>query len=137
MSKTSYYFIMSALVTILYFSSSRTLYKDDCGVVYISNKVTSFQSDAILVLPYTRNCKVHHSSSINTSYFPDALVNRLNSSLAHTAEPFLRSRQLCSYSRTSQNFMNPESSLPCSLEPFTGPYPERDRSNPYHPILSL
>jgi hypothetical protein len=32
----------------------------------------------------------------------------------------LRSRQLCSYSRTSQHFMEPEGSLPCSQ----GPYPE-------------
>jgi hypothetical protein len=29
----------------------------------------------------------------------------------------LRSRQLCSYSRTSQHFMQPEGSLPCSLVP--------------------
>jgi hypothetical protein len=32
----------------------------------------------------------------------------------HWAEPFLRSCQLCSYSRTSQHFMDPGSSLPCS-----------------------
>jgi hypothetical protein len=57
--------------------------------------------------------------------------------LTHGAEPFLRSRQLCSYSRTSQNFMEPEGSLPCSQEPSTGPYPESDQSNPYHTILSL
>jgi hypothetical protein len=47
------------------------------------------------------------------------------------------SRQLCSYSRTSQQFIEPEGSLPCSQEPSTGPYPESDRSNPYHPILPL
>jgi hypothetical protein len=56
--------------------------------------------------------------------------------LTHGAEPFLRSRQLCIYSRTSQHFMEPENSLPCTQEPSTGPYPQPDRSNPYHPILS-
>jgi hypothetical protein len=56
-------------------------------------------------------------------------------SLTHGAEPFLRSRQLCSYSRTSQH--GTEGSLPCSQEPFTDPYPEPDQSNPYYPILSI
>jgi hypothetical protein len=41
-------------------------------------------------------------------------------------KPLLRSRQLCSYSRTSQNFMEPEVSLPPLQEPSTGPYPEPD-----------
>jgi hypothetical protein len=46
----------------------------------------------------------------------------------------LRSCQLCSYSGTSQHFMEPESSLPCSQEPSTRPYPEPDRSSiPSHP----
>jgi hypothetical protein len=39
--------------------------------------------------------------------------------------------------RTSQDFMEPEGSLPYSQEPSTGPYPEPDQSNPYHPILFL
>ncbi|PNF27333.1 hypothetical protein B7P43_G02766, partial [Cryptotermes secundus] len=43
-------------------------------------------------------------------------------SLTHGAEPFLRRRTLCSYSRTSQHFMEPEGSLPCSREPSTGHY---------------
>jgi hypothetical protein len=34
----------------------------------------------------------------------------------------LWSRQLCSYSRTSQHFMEPEGSLPYPQEPSTGPY---------------
>jgi hypothetical protein len=44
--------------------------------------------------------------------------------LTHGAEPFLRSLQLCSYSRISQHFVEPEGSLPRSQEPTTGPYPE-------------
>jgi hypothetical protein len=33
--------------------------------------------------------------------------------------------------------MEPEGSLPYSQKPCTGPYPETDQSNPYHPVLSL
>jgi hypothetical protein len=67
-----------------------------------------------------------------------ALVFRTHTrSLTHGAELFLRSRQLYSYSRTSQHFMEPGGSLPCSQEPTAGPYPEPDQSNPYHSILSL
>jgi hypothetical protein len=54
----------------------------------------------------------------------------------HGAETFLRSRQLCSYSRTSRHFMEPRGSLPCSKEPATGPYPVPDQSSAYHLILS-
>jgi hypothetical protein len=50
---------------------------------------------------------------------------------------FLRSCQLCSYLRTSQYSMEQGDSLPRSQEPFTGLYPQPDRSNPYHPILPL
>jgi hypothetical protein len=65
-------------------------------------------------------------------------INRYMSiSRTHGAEPFLRSRQLCSYSRTSQHFMEPEGSLPCSQKPYTGPYPQQNQSDLYHPILSL
>jgi hypothetical protein len=53
------------------------------------------------------------------------------------AEPFMRSRQLCSSSRASQHFVEPEGSLPSSQHFSTGPYPEPDKSNPYYPILSL
>jgi hypothetical protein len=60
---------------------------------------------------------------------------RTEESLTRGAEPFLRSCQLCSYSRTFQHFMEPEGSLPCSQEPPTGPYTQPDQSNPYHTIL--
>jgi hypothetical protein len=50
--------------------------------------------------------------------------------LTYGAEPSLRSCRLCSHSRTSQSFMEPEGSS-------THPYPEPDRSNPYYPILYL
>jgi hypothetical protein len=57
--------------------------------------------------------------------------------LTHGAEPFLRSRQLCTHSRFSQHFMEPEGSIPCSQQPSTGPYPEPYHFNPHHPSLSL
>jgi hypothetical protein len=63
-----------------------------------------------------------------------AVANELTNSME--IKPFVRSHQLYSYSKISQHFMEPESSLPCSEEPSTGPYPEPDKSNPYHPILS-
>jgi hypothetical protein len=75
------------------------------------------------------------SATTNSSFF--FLLRIITYLFTYGAEPFLRSRQLCSYSRTSQNFMEPESSLSYSQEPSTGPYPEPDRSSPYHPILSL
>jgi hypothetical protein len=57
-------------------------------------------------------------------------------SLTHGAEPFLGSRQLCSYSRTYQQFMKTQGSLPCSQEPSTGPYLQSDQSNPKNPSRS-
>jgi hypothetical protein len=54
----------------------------------------------------------------------------------HGAEPFLRNRQLCSYSRTSQQFMEPEGSIQCSQESFIFPYPELERSNREQPTRS-
>jgi hypothetical protein len=57
--------------------------------------------------------------------------------LTYGAEPFLRSCQLCSPSRTPQHFMEPEGSISCSQEPSTGPYPEPYPSNPLYPIISL
>jgi hypothetical protein len=40
----------------------------------------------------------------------------LTHSLTHGAEAFLRSCQLCNYSRNTQYFMEPEGSLPCSQD---------------------
>jgi hypothetical protein len=39
--------------------------------------------------------------------------------------------------RISQHFIETEDLLPCSKEPYTGPYPEPDRSRLYHPSLSF
>jgi hypothetical protein len=39
--------------------------------------------------------------------------------------------------RTSQHFMETEGSLPCSQEPFAGPYPQPEQSIKYHTTLSL
>jgi hypothetical protein len=44
---------------------------------------------------------------------------------------------LFSYSRISQHFMAPKASSPCSQQPSTGPYPEPDEYNPYHPIRTI
>jgi hypothetical protein len=51
----------------------------------------------------------------------------------HGAEPFLRSRQICSYLRASQNFTETEGLLPRSQDPYRQP----NRSSPYHFILSI
>jgi hypothetical protein len=51
----------------------------------------------------------------------------------HGGEPFLKSRQLWTYSRTSQHFKEPESSSLCSQEPSTGPYPGPDQCSRHYP----
>jgi hypothetical protein len=43
---------------------------------------------------------------------------------------------LCSPSRTTQHFIEPEGSTPCSQEPSTGPCPKPYQSNPHYHILS-
>jgi hypothetical protein len=39
--------------------------------------------------------------------------------------------------KISQNFIEPEDSLPYSQAPVTGPYPEPDKSSPHHPNIFL
>jgi hypothetical protein len=56
-------------------------------------------------------------------------TNRLTNEPNGT-ESFLRSHQ-------SQHFMEPESLLPCSQDPATGPYPEPAQSRTYHLMLFL
>jgi hypothetical protein len=64
---------------------------------------------------------INVSLNVNGQYF---FLPNLTYLLTHGAEAFLRSRQLCSHSRISQRFMEPEGSLPPSQEPSIGPYPE-------------
>jgi hypothetical protein len=53
-------------------------------------------------------------------------TGKLTYLITYGAEPFLRSRQFCSPSRTSQHFMEPEGSVPCSQDPY--------QSTPSHSI---
>jgi hypothetical protein len=53
------------------------------------------------------------------------------------AEHHSRGHKLGSHSVDSQNFMEPESSLPSSQQPSTCTYPEPDQSSPQRSILSL
>jgi hypothetical protein len=54
--------------------------------------------------------------------------------LIYGAEPFLRICQLCSYSRISQHFKEPEGLLPCSQSPPLVPI--LSHINPVHTIPS-
>jgi hypothetical protein len=55
----------------------------------------------------------------------------------HGAEPFSTRRQLCSYSRNSQYFVELEGLLSRSQEPSPVPNPKPQQSRPHHLILSL
>jgi hypothetical protein len=48
------------------------------------------------------------------------------------AEHYLRDRQLCSHSTTSQHFMEPKGSLSLSQQLSTCPYPEADQVPSFH-----
>jgi hypothetical protein len=77
-------------------------------------------------------CVAPHGFACRPPNVNSEVFSKCSPHSTHGAEPFSRSRQLCSYSRTSQRFMEPESPLPCSQEPSAGPYPEPDQSNPSH-----
>jgi hypothetical protein len=91
-----------------------------CGAIYLSLRLLDTTLFALLTYMCHISCARFHFHS-----------------LTHGAEPFLRSRQLCSHSRIFQHSMEPEGSLPYSQEPSTGLYPEPYQSNPYQSILSL
>jgi hypothetical protein len=74
------------------------------------------------------------STGINSAFGKTRFILMMWS-LTHGAEPFVRSRKLCSYSKTSQHFMEPEGSLPCPQEPSTDLYLQPDRSSSYHSMV--
>jgi hypothetical protein len=84
--------------------------------------------------PHYLSARIYNVSLL--SNLRNDTINSIKTTLTHSlmAEPFLRSHQFCSYSRTSQHYMEPEVSLPCSQQPSTGPYSKPDQSNPSHPI---
>jgi hypothetical protein len=81
-----------------------------------------------LLLQYSVSRYFHNIKLVSlTRYILYTYVRYLHAYLLiYGAELFLRSCQLCSHLRNSQHFMEPESSLPCSQEPSTCPYPEPD-----------
>jgi hypothetical protein len=126
--------------------------KKDFQKVAESNSITITQFERflfhILLLNYlnkslggccvtARTVMLRELTQLVSSAFSHSVdIIRLTHSLSG-AEPFFRNHQLCSYSGTSQHFMEPGGSLPCSQEPSTGSYPKPDQPSPYHPILSL
>jgi hypothetical protein len=78
-----------------------------------------------------RKLRSANAETIKTLHLEETLTF---TTITHGAEPFLRSRQLCSHSRTSQHFMEPEASLPCSQDfPLV---PILSQINPIHTIPS-
>jgi hypothetical protein len=82
----------------------------------------------------SRLSRKYGSLDVSQPYEPPRPVTGIDlPSSLHEAQAFLRSHQLCSYSRISQHFVKPEGPLPCSQEPSTGPYPMPKQSSPYTP----
>jgi hypothetical protein len=108
---------------------------------FVANDVPStFLNQKMGILRF--NLSSHHLlarplfSHVHFSYIPSREELISTNNYLHGAEPLLISRQLCSYSGTSQHSMKSKGSLPCSQQHSTGPYFEPDPSSPYHPILS-
>jgi hypothetical protein len=93
--------------------------------------------DSPTLTQYIALIVLYRNGPQGSAIFHCVAVNNVAHSLTHGAEPFLRSNQLCSYSRNSHHFMESEGSLRCPQQPSTGPYSEPDESNPYHLILPL
>jgi hypothetical protein len=101
------------------------------------SQVVRFRSGAFRERSCSRQTTVKTSVLIALSLILPIIFNYCGgSNQLHGADTSSRNGKLCSYSRTSQHFMELESSLPCSQEPYTGPYPEPDQSSPCHAILS-
>jgi hypothetical protein len=103
--------------------------------------VVSFKS---LQLCSRRNSPLHplyklvHPStypSTHPSVHPSIYLTYLQSNYVELS-PFREVISLCSYTRTSQHFMEPEGSLPHSQESSIGPHPEIDQSSPFQPHLN-
>jgi hypothetical protein len=54
--------------------------------------------------------------------------------LLREMSPFWEAANWAAIQKIPSNFKQPEGSSPCPQEPSTGPYPEPDRSSPYHTI---
>jgi hypothetical protein len=85
----------------------------------------------LVIMNHTQSSVFHRCLCYGLVFYTTVTQDHSESppSLTHGAEPFLRSCQLCSHSRTSQHFMEPEGSLPWSLS-----WARSIQSPPPHPI---